>query len=339
MPAEFHKGLERPLLEQNYRDDNYAQTALKFGAQLWAQAVDWPSLAAAATRLDALGYAHIWTNDHLIAVMGVNPEQPIFEGYATLVGMAAATQRAHLGLLVGANTFRHPALTAKCIVTLDHISRGRAILGLGGGWNEREHNASGIDMGTSAGVRLDWLDQSLAIIAPVLAGETVTFTGSHYRTDKLRIAPLPVQDHLPIMVGGTGERKTLRTVARYADMWSAQVSIEDAPRKLEILRRHCSEEGRDPQTIDAALDCALVIRDNYNEARIAQASILAANRIAEPAPDDSFYWAGTPTQIADRLVKFRNLGFTTFTVELPAPYDEETMQRLITEVQPLIEER
>src|SRR5918999_6568085 len=132
----------------------------RLGILLWNQATDWPSYEASARRVDELGYDHLWTWDHLYAIFG-DPYQPIFEGWSVLAGWAGATERTRLGLLVGANTFRNPGLVAKTAATLDHISDGRAILGIGGAWFELEHQAHGIEFGTGFGQRLDWLDEAV----------------------------------------------------------------------------------------------------------------------------------------------------------------------------------
>jgi alkanesulfonate monooxygenase SsuD/methylene tetrahydromethanopterin reductase-like flavin-dependent oxidoreductase (luciferase family) len=305
------------------------------GIQLWAQNTDWPSYLAAAELVDELGYDHLWTWDHLVSAVG-DPDRDVFEGYTTLAAWAVATQRTRLGLLVGANTFRDPALVAKMIATIDHISGGRAILGLGGGWHEREHAAYGIDFGRGFGDRLDWLDEALEVIRPLLHGETVSHAGPRYRTDRLRLAPPPLQTPVPIMVGGVGEKKTLRSVARYADMWNAQVPIADAPHKLEVLRAHCDAVGRDFDSIELTYNCKLVIRDDAAEARRVLDAQFAANHVDPDWPDDSF-WAATVEETAERLGEFVALGFRTFTIEELAPFDRETIERLIREVKPLLE--
>src|SRR4051795_11971553 len=134
-------------------------TDLKLGAALWSQASDWPGFLAAAQRAEALGFDHVWTWDHLRAFLGP-PAQPVFEGYTALAAVAQATERIRLGLFVGANTFRNPALAVKCLTTIDHISRGRAIMGIGGAWFEEEHRAFGFDFGSGFGQRLDWLGEA-----------------------------------------------------------------------------------------------------------------------------------------------------------------------------------
>ncbi len=164
-------------------------TDLKTGILLWSQAGTWPEMLDAAKRVDRLGYDHLWTWDHLYAIFG-DPYQPIVEGWTALAGWAMATERTRLGLLVGANTFRNPGLTAKTAATLDHISGGRAILGIGGAWMELEHQAHGIDFGTGFGQRLDWMDESVGAMRTLLDGGTVTSApGGHYAFDGLRHQP------------------------------------------------------------------------------------------------------------------------------------------------------
>jgi alkanesulfonate monooxygenase SsuD/methylene tetrahydromethanopterin reductase-like flavin-dependent oxidoreductase (luciferase family) len=241
-----------------------------------------------------------------------------------------------LGLLVGANTFRNPTVVAKSIATIDHISGGRAILGLGGGWHVREHAAFGIDFGSGFGERLDWLEEALQVIRPLLHGEEVTHAGPRYRADRLRLAPPPIQARMPIMVGGSGERKTLRSVARHADMWNAQSPLREIPHKLDVLRAHCADVGRDPATIEMTYNCKIVIRDRAADARAVLDAQLAANAFA-PGPEEESFWAGTVDEIAERLAAFVALGFRTFTIEELAPFDRETFERLIGEVKPLLE--
>jgi alkanesulfonate monooxygenase SsuD/methylene tetrahydromethanopterin reductase-like flavin-dependent oxidoreductase (luciferase family) len=240
-------------------------------------------------------------------------------------------------LLVGANTFRNPTLTAKTIATIDHISGGRAIMGLGGAWHVREHAAFGVEFGSGFAERLDWLEEALQIIRPLLHGDEVTHHGPRYRVDHLRLAPPPIQAHLPIMVGGGGEKKTLRSVARHADMWNAQAPLEEIPRKLAALHAHCEDVGRDFATIELTYNCKIVVRDDPAEAQ----AVLDAQRVAnsiDPATPDATMWAGTVEGIAERLAAFRDLGFTTFTIEQLAPFDQETLERLVGEVKPLLEQ-
>ena len=249
---------------------------LKLGILLWQQAATWPEMLDAAKRVDRLGYAHLWTWDHLYAIFG-DPYQPIFEGWSLLNAWARETEQTRLGLLVGANTFRNPGLVAKSAATLDHISDGRAILGIGGAWMELEHTAHGIDFGTGFGQRLDWLDESVGAMRRLLDGESVTSEpGGHYAFEDLRHNPPPVQERLPIMIGGSGEKKTLRTVARYADMWNAMGPIDVMTHKIEVLQGHCDAVGRDIAEIEFTLGVKVTIRDTEAEAiRVWKAAMAA----------------------------------------------------------------
>jgi alkanesulfonate monooxygenase SsuD/methylene tetrahydromethanopterin reductase-like flavin-dependent oxidoreductase (luciferase family) len=304
----------------------------------WGQAAAWSELLDAGKQVDRLGYDHLWAWDHVYSIFG-DPHQSIFEGYATLAAWAMATEKVRLGLLVGANTFRNPAIAAKTIETIDHISGGRAIAGFGGAWHELEHRAHGIEFGSGAGQRLDWLDEAVAALRPLLAGQAVSSPpGGRYAFDDLRHAPAPVNGRIPIMIGGSGERKTLRTVARYADMWNGMGSLELMTHKVEVLRRHCEEVGRDPEEIEFTLGIKATIRDSKAEAiRVWKAAIAHNRTPMSRVENDDTFWNGTPEQIADRLGPFVELGFRTVISEQPAPYDQETLERLIGEVKPIVE--
>jgi alkanesulfonate monooxygenase SsuD/methylene tetrahydromethanopterin reductase-like flavin-dependent oxidoreductase (luciferase family) len=312
-------------------------TDVRFGILLWSQAATWDEMLDAAKLVDRLGYAHLWTWDHLYAIFG-DPYQDFFEGYSLLSSWARETESARLGLLVGANTFRNPGIVAKLIATIDHASGGRAILGIGGAWMELEHKAHGIDFGSGFGQRLDWLDESTAAIRTLLDGGAVTSPpGGHYAFDALRHHPVPVQAHLPIMIGGSGEKKTLRTVARYAGMWNAMGPVEMMRHKIEVLRGHCADVGRDPAEIEFTLGIKATIRDSEAEADRVWKAAMEHNRtpLADVADDDTF-WNGTPDQLAERLAPYVELGFHTVISEQPAPYDTQTFERLIGEVGPKV---
>ena len=308
------------------------------GVLLWNQATDWPSYLDAVRKVDRLGYSHLWAWDHLYAIFG-DPYQPIFEGWASLSAAAVATEKTQVGLLVGANTFRNPGLVAKLATTLDHISGGRAILGLGGAWMEPEHAAHGIDFGTGFGQRLDWLDEAVGACRDLLDGKSVTSApGGHYRFNDLRHAPAPVQAHLPIMIGGSGEKKTLRTVAKYADLWNGMGPLDFITHKVAVLKQHCEDVGRDPSEIEFTLGCKVTVRDSEAEAvRVWKAAMEHNRTPLANVEDDSTFWNGTPEQLADRLAPYVELGFTTAITEQPAPYDDETLERFIGQVKPLVD--
>ena len=309
----------------------------KIGINLWSQGTSWDELLDAAKAVDRLGYEHLWTWDHVKAIFG-DPNQPIFEGWTAVTAWAMATERVKVGLMVGANTFRNPALVAKIVTTLDHASGGRAILGIGGAWFELEHREFGIEFGSSPGQRLDWLDESVGAIRALVSGQSVTSpAGGHYAFDGVTINPMPVQKRLPILIGGNGRTKTLRTLARYGDMWNA-FGLPAEVRELDgVLRRHCEEVGRDEREIERSINLWMVIRDSEAEARREWAASMELNRTPlERATEPSRPVFGTPETIAARLLEYCDAGIRTAIVEVPAPYDRETLERLAREVRPMV---
>jgi alkanesulfonate monooxygenase SsuD/methylene tetrahydromethanopterin reductase-like flavin-dependent oxidoreductase (luciferase family) len=306
---------------------------IKVGVLPWPQGTDWPSLLEVGRRADGLGYDSLWTWDHLYPIQG-DWRRPIFEGYLILAGWAGVTSRATIGLMVGANTFRNPALTAKIVTTLDHMSNGRAILGIGGAWFEREHIAYGIDFGSGFGERLDWLDEAVEVMHAMVRGKEATARGPRYHVKNVRNDPSPIQAHIPILIGGDGEKKTLHTVAKYADAWNTGGDIDFVRHKDEVLRQWCGRVGRDESEIERTLGLGLVIiRDSPAEAKRVDATF----RKQHPGYDEEAK-TGTAEEIAESLVPFVQLGFRHIFFDAPAPFDDETLSRFVGEVKPLLEQ-
>ena len=298
---------------------------MRFGAQPWSQATDWPGLRDVALAAERAGWDAIYTWDHLMAIQGPW-RQPIFEGWAVLAAWAVLTERIRIGLMVGANTFRNPGHTAKLATTLDHISTGRAILAIGGAWFEREHEAHGIDFGTGFGERLDRLDESVMLIRRLLDGETIDHAGRFYTFKEAAHAPAPIQAHLPILIGGSGPKKTLRTAARYADAWNTSGTSDEFAAKDATLRAHCADVGRDPEAIERTVSFPIVIRDDPAEAARALAARVAHNGLE--AITGVPILLGSPGLIAERLRPYRDLGMVEVVVRMPAPFDMETIERI-----------
>ena len=298
---------------------------MKFGAQLWSQSSDWPNMRDAALAAEAAGWDGLWTWDHLLAIQGAW-EQPIFEGWLTLAAWAALTKRVTVGLMVGANTFRNIGVTAKLATTLDHVSGGRAILGIGGAWFEREHDAFSIEFGSSVGERLDRLEEAVPLLRRLFDGDRVTHQGDHYRLNEAVCEPPPIQSHLPILVGGSGPRKTLRTVARHADAWNTSGFVDEARGKMGTLLGHCRDVGRDPATIEMTISFPIVIRDSADDAQEAFQGLLAHNGLTEITSVPILL--GPPRAVAEAIVPYREMGFRHVIARLPAPYDRETIARI-----------
>ena len=237
--------------------------------------------------------------------------------------------------MVGANTFREPALTAKMATTLDHISGGRAILGIGAAWNEVEHKAYGLQFGSGPPERLRWLSEALPVMRGMLHGERPTASGPHYAVKAVRNDPLPIQARLPILVGGGGEQVTLKLVARYADANNVGDGLENVKRKEAVLLQHCETVGRNPAEIERTVGLGtVIIRDSRAQvARLAKA-IFERNGRARPWTDQP---VGTPEDVAEVMAPFVEIGYRHLIAGFPAPYDEESMTRLATEVLPLLE--
>ena len=307
---------------------------VKLGALCWNQYADWPSLLEAGARVDRLGYDSLWTWDHLYPIVGSH-EGPIFEGWLTLAAWAQATENVRIGLMVGANTFREPALTAKMATTLDHISGGRAVLGVGGAWFETEHEAYGLQFGDGFPERLRWLGEALPIMRGMLHGERPTASGPRYRAKDVRNDPMPIQERLPILIGGGGEQVTLKLVAKYGDANNLGGGFESVKRKDAILIQHCETVGRDPSEIERTTGVGtVVIRDSRADAERVQREVAESNGKAEPWKDQP---VGTPEDVAEKLAPFLEIGYRHLIAGFPSPFDEESMTRFATEVRPLLE--
>ena len=308
--------------------------AVKLGLLCWNQNTEWPSLHAAGVRADRLGYDSLWAWDHLYPIVG-DPDGPFFEGWLTITSWAAATERIRVGLMVGANPYRNPALVAKMATTLDHISGGRTYLGIGAAWNEYEAGDFGIEFGSGIPERLRWLGEALPILRGMLNGEAPTAAGPHYHAVHVRNDPAPLQPRLPILIGGGGEKVTLRLVAQYADANNVGGGFETVKRKEAILREHCERIGRDEREIERTTGVGVVvIRDSRAEAQRVFDRLFENNRISEKWQDQPI---GTPDDVAGYLAPYVEIGYRHLVAGFPSPYDEESMTRLATEVKLILE--
>lgn len=215
---------------------------------LWPNAAQsWEDLHEVASYAAATGWDGLWVADHFMPNTP-SADGPVLECFTVLSGLATSVPRVRLGSLVAGNTYRHPAVLANIAATLDNLSNGRAVLGIGAGWQENEHHAYGIEFSDVKG-RLARLDEACAVVRGLLDGERTTFTGRWYTLDDAPLEPKPRQDHLPLLVGGGGEKVTLRIAARWADEWNTWGAPEHLAAKGGVLDRHCETIGRDPATI------------------------------------------------------------------------------------------
>jgi alkanesulfonate monooxygenase SsuD/methylene tetrahydromethanopterin reductase-like flavin-dependent oxidoreductase (luciferase family) len=315
-----------------------AVAPFRLGLHVLTYGSSWPDALATVRGADEAGFDDVFGADHLFATGG-DPLQPFFEGWTMLAAWAQATSRVRVGLLVGANAFRNPAVVAKMAATIDHISGGRFVLGLGAAWYDEEIRRHGLDPGAGIGERLDWLDEALGLIRRLLAGETVTHEGPQYRFDAVHHAPGPLQASVPVLLGGEGERKGLRIVARHADIWHMWVPPDSTERfraKDAVLREHCAAVGRDQSAIMRLPGAKVVIRDDPEEARRAFADLVALHGWPEYVWEHA--WLGDPAWIAERLRAYREAGAGGFVAQVIQPFDHETIERLAREVRPALVE-
>jgi F420-dependent oxidoreductase-like protein len=298
---------------------------VRVGAAFWVQRTDWPSLREAVAGAEAAGADDLWIDDHLLTDEG-DADDPKLEGWSTLAAVAAVTTRARLGLLVAANTFRNPGLTVKIATTVDHISDGRLNLGIGGGWFEEEHQAFGIEFGSGFGERLDRLAESVEVIRRLLDGERFSFDGRFYRLHDALVTPRPVQPHVPILVGGSGPQKTLRIVARHADLWNAYGTPESLATTDAILRERCDEVGRDEAEIERTVNLNVVVRSTRAEAERAWEPYVTTHR---PRKDEGRLVVGGPVdEVAASLAEYARAGFRHPILIFRSPWDLETIASL-----------
>lgn len=220
-----------------------------------------PTVIAQAREAEAAGFDSVFVMDHFYQLPGLGtPDQPMLEAYTALGGLATATERVQLGTLVTGNTYRNPTLLAKAITTLDVISQGRAILGIGTGWYELEHDSLGYEFGTFTD-RFNKLGEALQIILPMLEGDRPTFEGKYYRAKEAMAEPR-FRDHIPLMIGGSGEKKTIPLAARHFDHLNIIAGFDELPRKVQVVKERCEEIGRDPATLETSMLVVAIIDEN-----------------------------------------------------------------------------
>lgn len=267
---------------------------------------------------EAAGFDMVTVMDHFYQIRGIGPEtEPMLEAHTTLGALANATRRVKLATMVSGVTYRNPALLVKMVTTLDTISHGRAVLGIGAAWNEDEHRGYGFEF-PPIGRRMDRLEEALQIARLMFTEDRPSFEGRYYRIDRALNVPRPIQPGGPkILVGGMGEKRTLRLVARYADMshWFP-APLEEMQRKEQILIEYCREEGRDQKTIMKTMGSPVLLITDKSQIRELEARIPAERRasLGEPVMID---------EAAERLRPYLQAGFVGFTFNNPNLYSPE----------------
>ena len=241
---------------------------MKLGVMIEGQeGLTWERWRAIMTRVEELGYESLWRSDHFQTLMGAEPRQAL-ETWVALTLTAAETSRLRFGPLVCAMTFRHPALLARMAAAVDALSGGRLVLGVGAGWNEPEHRAFGIPF-PPVKQRMDMLEEGIEVLLRLFGDEPASFAGRHYTLENAIMLPKPAQrPRPPLLIGGGGERRTLRLVARYADEWNLPGATPEVYRaKSERLAEHCRAVGRDPSAIVRSVMAAFIVGGGEAELR------------------------------------------------------------------------
>lgn len=227
----------------------------------WPQpSQDFDTVKALSQHAEATGWDGIWLADHFMP-NDKDTSAPWPEAWTTLAAIAATVDRIRIGTLVTGNTYRHPAVLAKMAATVDHISGGRLVLGLGSGWQENEHEKYGIPFSTVGG-RLERLDEACQVIKGLFGQQSFSFDGKYYTLTDAPLEPKPVQTPLPLMIGGGGEKVTLKITARYADEWNVWGNVDRLIEKMAILDRHCETVGRDKSAIARSAVALLFLTDD-----------------------------------------------------------------------------
>ena len=278
------------------------------------------TVIAQAKEAEAAGFERVMVMDHFYQLPGIGAhDEPMMECYTLLAAIAQHTSRVRLSSLVTGNTYRNPALLAKTVTTLDHVSNGRATLGIGAGWYQLEHDQLGFEFGTFTD-RFEKLEESLRIVIPMLRGEKVTFSGKHYSTTEAVNSPAAVS-RIPIMIGGGGEKKTLRMVAQYADESNiAGGPITDLPRKLEVLAAHCERAGRDRSEITMTKMMNLCVAPTTEEAEADLRAMAAVKGWNDEVIGmlKGIMVFGDPDTVGERIVAALNTGIDGITINAAA---------------------
>lgn len=302
---------------------------MEFSVQTGQQNISWQELSETWRRLEELGFDGAWCHDHFIPAGTRDVDGPCMDGWTALAALAAQTSRMRLGVFVTGNTYRNPALLAKIATTVDHISGGRLNFGIGASWYETEHTAYGFEFGT-AGQRLARLAEALEVITRLWSGEDrVSFEGEHYRLQDAPFLPRPVQQpRPPIWIGGSGERKTLRLVAQYADAWNGLGALSTLTQKVEVLRQHCADVGRPFAQIQITAG-APVIPDAIYEGYIERN---AQRQGVSPEDLRRRTIGGSVEDMRAAVQSYADAGFTHLILMVNTPYDWAVFDRFAREV-------
>jgi F420-dependent oxidoreductase-like protein len=310
-----------------------------FGIHIGPQNIDIQDLRRLWTYADTHGFKWISVWDHFYEAPPVDGNSPHFEAVALMSAIACETRNVEIGCLVFCASYRNPGLLTKSLITIDHLSGGRAAIGLGAGWHEMEHNAFGYPFRPPK-ERLDLLEENIRAIRMLLDQDRTTFEGTYVRLTNAAMYPKPVRRPMPIWVGGQGERRTLRIAARYADGWNVPyIGPEDYKHKSEVLDRWCEKEGRDPATIKRSINLGFYMAASQAQAEAAWDKLRRQWGASERSPRSPEAMAagslvGGPRDVVDQIGRFVDVGVTALNIAFRPPVDWEALDAFVEEVMP-----
>jgi F420-dependent oxidoreductase-like protein len=305
---------------------------VRFGIQTPNQNARWEDIRRAFKTADAAGLHSAWVFDHFAPIFG-DEDDDCFEGWTLLAALAAETERIRLGVLVTGNTYRNPALVAKMATTIDHVSNGRLILGIGAGWFEREHAAYGFHFGTPR-ERAKRLEEALQVITKLWREDHPTFRGTYYSLDRAPYAPANVQKpHPPIVIGGQGKQWIIPQVARYADGWNAVsgVTPDGIRERRKIIEDECQKIGRSPCPTDVSVLLPLVA---ITRVPLAGPLVRLGARTMVGKETARAVLADSPEAIKKRIREYVDAGVNEVIFSIRPPFDDELIRRLASEIMP-----
>jgi len=307
-------------------------------ANVDGSAQKWATTRANVIEAERNGFDSAWVVDHF-HTFPLKTVEATFEAFTTLTALAEATKSIRLGQMVTCNSYRNPAYLAKISACLDVISGGRVTLGIGAGWYSEEYDAYGYEF-PNIGTRLRMLKEACEILKRLWTEERVTYAGKHYQLKDAICEPKPLQrPHPPLLIGGSGEKVLLRHVARYANAWNANLPFDEYRRKVDILRRHCKEVGRNPDEIELTISLPMVIVDDHKDI-----NAVLSERVPKSLPVEMVRQRyeqaggvfGTPAEVAEKLQPWIKFGLGTIICVFADPVSRKQMKRFATEIRPTL---
>jgi F420-dependent oxidoreductase-like protein len=309
---------------------------MKLGVMIEGQeGIGWEEWRNIVAWTEELGFESLWRSDHFFSLGGPR-ERDSLETMVSLTYAAEHSRRIRFGPLVCSMTFRHPALLARMAAGIDQLSGGRLILGIGAGWNVPEHEAFGIDF-PEVGRRMDALEDGACILRALFDSEPASYEGKRYQLHEAHLNPKPAQPRLPLLVGGSGEQRTLRIVARHADEWNCYgLTLDGYREKVAILEKHCEREKRDPATIARSMMCSYLTSTNESELRRLIEEREERLRARGRPTGRGGMLIGTPPQIVEQIKELEEAGVSRVMMQHLTPPSRDQLQLVAEEILPLV---